>query len=488
MAAGGVPVERLREYLRQLPPSAQSLLALELERAASRGDDSPGGEVLLREVRCFARGSSAVVPNTSTSNFGNSSLGDPNVGDPVSLFFRPLTPFLIDDDPERKYQGRMARACLEPLWAWIRRDLVPEEARTYCDAVTRALLADDMAAGDQLTRSFHDQVLNHIGAALGAINSDDKARRRLAGQIGTPNALDDAAGLMLILSARDIITRIEEQLPLLIRNLSEQSLDQVKMLIDAEAGRSPDLLAYVLVLVMGRLAAPWQLIRLAIKAVDSDSTTRIAGTSYALAVTVTLADIERTVRALKSALKRGADERVISLIKSIHNAVRGLRTELDMSTDSPWGLQLAQIRAEVSGLLKAEIESMPGRVRRLLRPRPSTEIARGATLDPDEVAEVETLIAFVGACRNLAGELAISEMTLRTYHEVQHYLDTGTQALLDGLRNAGDNDRAFRQAQVDAAIRFCAKAFGKDYAALITKAAEVAASTNSQRRAAAAKA
>lgn len=131
---------------------------------------------------------------------------------------------------------------------------------------------------------------------------------------------------------------------------------------------------------------------------------------------------------------------------------------------------------------------MPGRARRLLRPRRSSEIVRGATLDADEVANVEALIAFVGACRNVAGELAISEMTLRTYHEVQQYLDTGTQALLDGLRNAGDNDRAFRQSQVDAAVRFCAKVFGQDYAALITKAAEVAASTNSQRRAAAAKA
>jgi hypothetical protein len=48
MAAGGVPIERLREYLRQLPPAAQSLLAVELERAASRGDDIPGGEMLLR--------------------------------------------------------------------------------------------------------------------------------------------------------------------------------------------------------------------------------------------------------------------------------------------------------------------------------------------------------------------------------------------------------------------------------------------------------
>jgi hypothetical protein len=106
------------------------------------------------------------------------------------------------------------------------------------------------------------------------------------------------------------------------------------------------------------------------------------------------------------------------------------------------------------------------------------------TLDADEVAETEALIEFAGLCRNFASELAINEITLKTYNELQHYLDTGTQALLDGLRHAGATDRRFRQSQVDAAVRFCAKIFGKEYASLLSKAAEVAA--NSERKAAAA--
>jgi hypothetical protein len=173
---------------------------------------------------------------------------------------------------------------------------------------------------------------------------------------------------------------------------------------------------------------------------------------------------------------------VASLLKCIHDAARGVRTELDLSADSLWARQLATIRSEVSSVLKVEIESVPGRVRRLLRPRPSNEIARGSALDADEVAEAETMIEFVGACRNYAGELAISEVTLRTFQEIQQYLDTGTRALLDGLRMAGEPDRPFRKSQVDAAIRFCARAFGKDYAALLTKAAEMARSP--ERRAA----
>jgi hypothetical protein len=178
---------------------------------------------------------------------------------------------------------------------------------------------------------------------------------------------------------------------------------------------------------------------------------------------------------LRADLKRGGNIAVTSLLKCIHDAARGVRTELDLPVDSAWGRQLVTIRAEVSSLLKSQIESTPGRVRRLLRPRPLSEITAHSVLDLGDVAEVESLIELVGACRNYASELAISEMTTRAYSELHHYLDTGTQTLLDGLRAAGPQDRSFRQSQVDAAVRFCAKIFGREYASLLAKAAEVAA-------------
>jgi hypothetical protein len=163
-----------------------------------------------------------------------------------------------------------------------------------------------------------------------------------------------------------------------------------------------------------------------------------------------------------------------ALLKTIHDTARGLRTELDLPVDSTWGRALVAQRAQTADLLRSEIESVPGRVRRLLRARPSTEIRANSVLDADDVAETEALLGFVGNCRYFAGELALNEVTQRTFSAVQQYLDSATRALLDGLRHAGEADRSFRQSQVDAAVRFCAKVFGKDYAALLAKAAEVA--------------
>jgi hypothetical protein len=456
---GGQPLDRLRLFLRQLSPEARALLIAELERALLRGDEVPGGDFVLQEVRRAARDSGEQAPRIDNA---------------ARLFFRSVEPFLVDDTAGPKPPCRIARTSLEPIWAWIRRDLVPAEAQTFADEIDNAVIAGDSAACDQLTSAFQGQVAERMQGAFAAGHADEKLRRRLSAQLGTPRVLEDLRDLNEILKARDVLALLGERLPGHIRNLADAQLDAVKALLDAPVIRRDGLLPYALIVVMSRLAAPWQLIRIATKAAASDDTARVAATPYAAAVTIVLADIERMVAELKIDLRRSGSVSVTSLLKSIHDTARGLRTELDLAADSPWSRQLATIRAEISDELRAEIESTPARVRRLLRPRPSRDIAQGSTLDPGDIADTEALIELVGASRNYASELAISEMTTRCFHELEQYLDTGTQALLDGLRNAGPGDLQFRQSQIDAAVRFCAKVFGQEYASLLAKAAEVA--------------
>ena len=264
------------------------------------------------------------------------------------------------------------------------------------------------------------------------------------------------------------------QLPGHISSLAGPVLESVKAQLDSPVAAKSDLFLYSLVLVMSKLAAPWQLIRLATKAASSDDAKRIAETPYAVAVQIVLEEVDRRVRELAADLKSGRGIAVSALLKEVHDALRGLRSELDLPSESAWGKQLTALRADVSKILTAEIELMPGRVRRLIRPRPSKEIVPGSKLDADEVTETEALIGFVAACRNYASELAINEVTQRTFNELQQFLDTGTRTLLDALRGASAGERPFRQSQVDAAVRFCAKVFGQEYASLLAKAAEVA--------------
>jgi hypothetical protein len=469
MTSDGQAVERLRDYLRTLKPEARAMLAAELERGVLRGEESAGSDLILQELRRAHRTES----QTAT-----------RMDDAARLFFAPVEPFLIDDAPDHKRAGRISRVSVEPIWEWIGRDLIPAEAKALTDDINRALLAKDRVKAEQRTRALHDRAILRIQEAMASVTGDDKARRRLAVQVGTPRALEDLATLIGILANRDLLNELARRLPNHLRTFERDQIDSVKLLLEAPIAQKTqngagvartDVFLYGFVLIMGRLAAPWQLIRIATRAAETDVAARIAETPYATAVTIVLGEIECMVNDLRNELK--AHRPVTSLLKNIHDAARGLRTEIDLSGDSPWSRQLTAIRTEVSNVLRAEIEATPGRVRRLLRPRPAKEIVPGSQLDETDVNEAEMLVEFVGACRTYAHELAVNEMTMRSYTELQNYLESGTKVLLDALRQAGSADRPFRQSQMDAAIRFCRCVFGADYAGLLGKAAEIAVQT-----------
>jgi hypothetical protein len=465
MAGAETTVERLRQFLRELSPEARSLLIGELERSVLRGEDVSGADLILQELRRIVR---------------EQRDGTPRIENSARLLFKPLEPFLVDDRGDHKHPGRVARSSLKPLWNWVQRELMPNDANALAEEVSKAMLTGDQAKTDRLARIFQDRVAAAIETSFSAGNEDGKTHRRMLQQIGTPRAGEELAALKCAIKGRDVLASLSARLPLQIGNLANAQLDECQTLIENAAARDGDLFLYAMLTVMNRMTAPWQLIRLGIKAAGSDMAARVAETNYGVAVNVVLAELERMVAELRDDLRSGQGVAVGALLKTIHDSARGLRTELELPVDSTWGRALAAQRTQISDLLRAEIESVPNRVRRLLRPRPSKEIQPNSVLDPKEVAEVEALVEFVGVCRYFAGELAINEMTQRALSELRKYLDDGTRALLEGLRHAGETDRSFRQSQVNAGVRFCAKVFGREYAALLVKAAEVAGAAESR--------
>jgi hypothetical protein len=217
--------------LLQLPPAKRALLIAEVERALLRGDDVPGGDLLLQEVRSSVRATGQHAPR---------------IGSVARLFFRPLKPFLIADQPGLRQPARIARTSLPPIWDWICRDVMPAAGDRLAEAVTRALLDDGAATCEPLIRPFQDQVAARLREMLDEIKTDDKARRRMIGQIGTPAALDEACDLLTILAGRDTLAAIAGRLPGHIANLGDAQLDQVRSIVHSGAAGAVRLLPFAL--------------------------------------------------------------------------------------------------------------------------------------------------------------------------------------------------------------------------------------------------
>ena len=327
----------------------------------------------------------------------------------------------------------------------------------------------------QVARAFQDLAEQRMREIQAASKSDAKAGRRVAAQIGTPQALEDVRELGAILRVRDALGVIASRLPASIGNLADDRSTMCKTLLELPIGRHRDVFLYALLLVMSRLGSTWQLIRLAILAAGSDAAARIAETPFSVAVEIVLADVERMIGALRDSVKAGRGAEVATTPEG--RARRRARTahRARLSSDSGWSRQLAGFRAEVSKLLQAEIENLPGQVAACCAPRPAKETGPNATLDAGDVDEIEAKLVLAAACRNYSGELAFSEATRRVHSDLQNYFDSGTQVLIDRLRTSPPAERSFRQSQVDAAVRFCATLFGADFASTLAKAAQVAA-------------
>jgi hypothetical protein len=449
--------ERLRDYLAQLPPQAQALLMREFERAIERGEDMAVATFVLEQLRKVVRGTE------------EDEEARPRTDDPARLLFRPIEPFLVESNfPIRL--GQIRRSSLVQVRQWLGRDGAPEQALAFEEALAEIRQSGTSASLEAATRKFQHAAAEAIIKVAAPVAGDDK-HRSLA-RIGTPNVVEDLVSIGSVLRAREALDTLGSRLPSQMRMLTDSQIATVTEALNVPSLQTPQVLPFALSLIMQRLAAPWQIIRLAIKMAASDDEIRVAATPYGIAVTIALHDLSFLAACLRTDIKRSQFDNVGEQLKTLHDGVRGLRTELDLRNDSTWGRQLTSIRADISNSLQSEIDSVPGRVRRILRQRADKDISAAAKIDASEVEETAALIDFVAICRTYASELAINEVTLRTFSDLQHYVEQSTEGLVQSLRGGDTKARAYRQIQVKAAIRFCEVLFGQDYASLMSRAAE----------------
>jgi hypothetical protein len=446
-------IERLRDYLAQLPPQAQALLMREFERAIERGEDTTVATFVLEQLRKIVRGTEEEAR--------------PRVDDPARLLFRPLEPFLVEGNAATR-PGQIRRTSLLPIWQWLNREGATDSAREFEAALAR--VREGGAASDLTVavRQFQHAAADAIFKIAKPVPGGD--HQRALTRIGPPKVIEDMLPIGSVLQAREALETLSGRLPSFMRVFSDPQIGSIGTCLNVPSLQTPQLLPFALSMVMQRLPAPWQIIRLAIKMAASDDEIRVAATPYGVAVTIALHDLSFLAATLRTDIKRGHFDTVADQLKTLHDGVRGMRTELDLRNDSSWGRQLTSIRADISNALQSEIDSVPGRVRRLLRQRPDKDIPAGARIDPGEVDEAAALIDFVAVCRTYASELAINEVTLRTYSDLQQYVEKATESLVQSLRGGDAKSRGFRQMQVNAAIRFCEVLFGQDYASLMSRA------------------
>ena len=452
MITPGNSREQLREYLCSLTSEKQAALLDNVERAILRGELVENADLVLAELRSAIRASS-----TKTQR----------VGSPSRRFFDPIEPFIVDGTPCRVMRGQIARTSLSPIWIWISRDLLPKEAKSYSDTVTRALGTNDKDAVAAHAEAFQAVAVPSIRKALASLKCRDWVRERLAAHLGSPRAMTDLREVVTVLASRHALSAVASKLPERIDALSGEHLATVRQALDEAVIDCDDTFIYALLLVMKRLSEPWQLVRL------GANSGQAATSSHRLAVPLVIAHLENKRSELRTMMTSDEIGTIGDLVATIAKSLKGLGSELNLSEKSWAAQKLNAIRNDVHALLAAEIEAVPTIVTRLFD---LTAPVEGAHRDPEviAVAETERQIALFEISRTFEGPLSLDTKITSALSHMRHAMERAIAELLVLLRSGFDGVRNFCLVQISHAVRICTRLFGKKYASSIVAATNTA--------------
>jgi hypothetical protein len=253
--------ERLRDYLTQLSPQSQALLMREFERAIDRGEETTVASFVLEQLRKVVRGSDVDAR--------------PRTDNPARLLFRPVEPFLVEGNVSVR-TGQIRRTSLAPVWQWLAREGAPDLARQFEAALSRGPESGGSPEIEASARKLQFAMVE----ALQAIASQGTDNRRALSRIGPADVVEDLPSIACVLQAREAVDTLNSRIPSYMRVFNDAQIDAVIAALNVPSLQTPQLLPFALSLVMQRLAAPWQIIRLAIRMAASDDEMRVASTPY----------------------------------------------------------------------------------------------------------------------------------------------------------------------------------------------------------------
>ena len=140
---------------------------------------------------------------------------------------------------DHKRIGRIARVSLEPIWAWIGRDLIPAEAKALGEDINRALLADDRSGPINWSARCTSAP---SGASKTPSPKSASDERRAAGSPSRSARRERwkiSSTMIALLSLRDVLADFARRLPNHIRTF-ERDPDRCRdKQIDTATAQSP---------------------------------------------------------------------------------------------------------------------------------------------------------------------------------------------------------------------------------------------------------
>jgi len=421
---------KLRAYLATLPESMALKLLAGLERAMIAGGDKGLPVDFIREtIRPALRSLEGRRPGFATAQ---------------RLFCLPFEDVLVNERRGGKIRGIVERASIQPLWDVLRHDLLPDTFSDLSARVSRHILKQDKEAlGASLS------VMRRSAAAAlleAARHADENAayRETMIERLGGAAPAADARDMAYMLSLGDDLLNLQGRLPFKAGDLDDAGLRALREAYERALEDAPDAALYVPLAAMGRLAKPWQILRL-LKVLQQGEPN---GAGEALGARLTerlFAEMEGMAAGIAAhrpgvtSLDVVADETVW-----LANMSKGFSDEAALVRLTGWEERLFGLRQQVSGVIGDHLARLE-RDLHLALPRQTAGIyGHGVVFRADLMTHVDAAraekvraqLCFVLETWHRADALGIAQLYRDMKNMMDEYLTRYREALVNELRLA----------------------------------------------------
>jgi hypothetical protein len=364
--------------------------------------------------------------------------GIERVSTPLRLFCLPFEDLLSDTPRREKLPGRIARSSVAPVFRWLSTELVPSETAAFVAEATTLIEARRDSAAFARAAEFWKISSDAMLTAL----PSESGRPAVRAILGSAEATADAREMALLLSVGPAISDFRSRLPRPAPDFTEDYLRLARATYNDLVATAPDAAPYVAVVAMGRLAQPWQALRLPLSITRQSQDTLISGTDIGLVGELLFADLEEHARIIRAARQPLFDADVlIARIGAFAKLSDGMVREIEMRRGGRWGQRLLKDRAALAEVMDGFMKRAPKEILGALPTIRTGAYAGGPrgpdlarALDPEIADRARRYAKLLAGCRDFAAAASFGASLADAQDEVTSAIRNYAGDILRELR------------------------------------------------------
>lgn len=390
----------------------------------------------------------------------------------MRLFCRPFEDLLVSTTPKAKQKGRISRSSVAPVWGWVSESLLQQSARTFASEVRPLVLT--RRSDDAIERSvlFWAEASQAIGSTLASESGRKMARIALKNDV----AVADAAEMALLLGMGGQVIEIQNLLPKPVATFEDSLLWSVRAIYDRVVVDLPDAAPLIAVIVMNRLARPWEALRLPLMIARQHQDTLISHTDMGLTGELLFADLDTHSAAIRATHHSNFDvDQLIETVARFAELSSAVVKEIDVRRDGRWGQGLLKDRAEVGNVMDGFMERAPKEIAASLPTQKTGSFAGvrypdfSRRVDPEKTERALKYARLIAGTRVFAAAASFAAKLKDAQDEAAGYLQRYNEDLVKEMRADQGSRREIVNSQFTLAVELTALLFSEEEAELLRR-------------------